>query len=313
MSDAERDALMLRAAELYYYERLTQAAIADRLMCSRWTVGRLLEEARDCGMITISINHPHARDRSLENQIRGAFDVVDAIVVASPEEVGAAGPVVASAAGDYLTGLRPRPTSLGVAWGRTIAAVAQAMPDRWTSGLKVYQAFGGLIRSDDDDVVMRSISLIARKGQGMGSLLPAPALVRDVDLARRLRQEPAIAQTLRDAASADTILYSPGAIRDDSILVRSGYLKEGLMEQLRAKGAVADFFSHFVDADGAPVIPEVEDRVIAIGLEALTGPGRRVLVGHGQDKALPMRVALGAGYASAVVTDSRTAAAILAG
>lgn len=312
MSDAEREALMLRAAELYYYERLTQAAIADRLMCSRWTVGRLLEEARDCGMITISIVHPHARDRPLENRLRDAFAVSDAIVVTCAEESGTARRVVASATSDYLTGLRPRPATLGVSWGRTVAAVAQAMPDRWTSGLKVYQAFGGLIRSDDDDdVIGRSISLIARKGQGVGRLLPAPAFVRDVELAQRLRQEPSIARTLRDAAGADTILYSPGAIRDDSILVRSGYLKKGVMERLRAKGAVADFFSHFVDSRGVPVIPEVEDRVISIGLEALAGPGRRIMAGYGPDKALPMRVALAAGFATAVVTDSRTASAIL--
>lgn len=119
------------------------------------------------------------------------------------------------------------------------------------------------------------------------------------------------ARTLRDAAGADTILYSPGAIRDDSILVRSGYLKKGVMERLRAKGAVADFFSHFVDSHGVPVIPEVEDRVISIGLEALAGPGRRIMAGYGPDKALPMRVALAAGFATAVVTDSRTASAIL--
>ncbi|WP_366180357.1 hypothetical protein ABXS69_09160 [Actinomyces timonensis] len=41
-------------------------------------------------------------------------------------------------------------------------------------------------------------------------------------------------------------------------------------------------------------------------------PGRADGSGHGPDKALPMRVALAVGFATAVVTDSSTASAILA-
>lgn len=59
--DHDREAQMLRAAQLYYYENLTQGAIADRMNCTRWTVGRLLDEARACGIVAISINHPRSR------------------------------------------------------------------------------------------------------------------------------------------------------------------------------------------------------------------------------------------------------------
>ena len=55
--NVDREAQMLRAAQLYYYDNLTQGAIADRLSCTRWTVGRLLEEARESGIVTISVNH----------------------------------------------------------------------------------------------------------------------------------------------------------------------------------------------------------------------------------------------------------------
>ncbi|CAM2909312.1 sugar-binding transcriptional regulator [Actinomyces slackii] len=311
MKDAHREHLMLRAAELYYYERLTQAAIADRLMCSRWTVGRLLEEARDSGMISISIVHPSARDRSIELELVDAFGVGEAIVVAAQATLEATARLVASTAAGCLTGLRPRPASLGVSWGRTVAGMARAMPDRWMRDLHVYQAFGGLARSDDA-AVTDSIGLLARKGQGIGHLLPAPALVGDVDLARRLLQEPTVASTLEAAARADAIIYSPGAVSRDSILVRSGYLTAQMMERLRHIGAKADILAHFVDDSGQPVSAELEERSIAIGLDALAAAKTCILLGSGAHRAEPMRVALAAGYASTVVTDAQTAAAILA-
>ena len=64
--NVDREAQRLRAAQLYYYDNLTQGAIADRLSCTRWTVGRLLEEARGSGIVTISVNHPRARIPKLE-------------------------------------------------------------------------------------------------------------------------------------------------------------------------------------------------------------------------------------------------------
>ena len=45
--------LVVRAAWLYYEDGLTQAQIATRLFVSRQTVGRLLESARQHGIVRI--------------------------------------------------------------------------------------------------------------------------------------------------------------------------------------------------------------------------------------------------------------------
>ena len=39
---ANQDEEMLHVAEMYYFEQMTHAAIAQRLSISRWTVGRIL-------------------------------------------------------------------------------------------------------------------------------------------------------------------------------------------------------------------------------------------------------------------------------
>ena len=308
----EREDLMLRAAQMYYYEGLTQAAIAERLGSTRWTVGRLLEEARSSGMVTVTISHPRARDRSLEESLRSTFGVSEAIVVPTQESAAATLSVVAAAAAEFIAGLRPRPGTMAVSWGRTLAAVARAMPNRWTRGLVVYQTFGGLVRSVDD-VVSDSIGLMARKGQGVGYTIPAPAIVGDPNLGHRLRHEPSIASTLRAAAGADVTVFSPGTLRDDSILVRSGYLGGEDIESLRSRGAVADVFSHYVDSHGQPVSKEMDDRSVAMSLDALRKANLPVVVGAGVEKVEAMKVSVNSGLARVIVTDSGTASEMMAG
>lgn len=105
--DHDREAQMLRAAQLYYYENLTQGAIADRMNCTRWTVGRLLDEARACGIVAISINHPRSRVPALEKRLVEVFGLGEAIVVRQQSTPAGTLELVAAAAADYITALRP--------------------------------------------------------------------------------------------------------------------------------------------------------------------------------------------------------------
>ena len=78
---ASQDEEMLHIAEMYYFEQITHAAIAQRLSMSRWTVGRILEEARRTGMVKITIDHPLARYHRLETGLVDTFGLQSAAVV----------------------------------------------------------------------------------------------------------------------------------------------------------------------------------------------------------------------------------------
>ncbi|MDO4258540.1 MAG: sugar-binding domain-containing protein [Actinomycetaceae bacterium] len=308
--DSLRDQQMLQAAQLYYYEQLTQAAIAERMDCTRWTVGRLLDEARSSGMVTITINHPHARVRMIETELMERFDLREAIVLPFQGGESLTSALVASAAAVHITHIRPRITSIGVAWGRTMTAVAREMPEGWTTGLQVFQTYGGLVRTNDDTVA-DSIGMMARRGEGVGHMIPAPAIVAEVPLGRWLKREPSVFQTLEAATKADLLVFSPGVLEPNSVLVRSGFLTANGMAKLSAMGAVTDLFSHFVDAYGQVVSKELEARTIAISLDSVKRAKARMVVASGEAKILPLKVVLAGGYANIVVTDEVTARAVL--
>ncbi|HMS35854.1 MAG TPA: MarR family transcriptional regulator, partial [Arachnia sp.] len=73
--------LVVRAAWLYYEDGLTQAQVAARLFVSRQTVGRLLESARQHGIVRIELDPASLAAMRLATTVRDVFGLRDAIVV----------------------------------------------------------------------------------------------------------------------------------------------------------------------------------------------------------------------------------------
>ena len=309
---SDQELAMLRAAELYYYGRLTQAQIAEQLATSRWTVGRLLEQARETGIVRITIEHPLARHHQLEVELRQQFGVSSAIVVPSQADSSVTLQAVCRAAAQQLTALRPRPTVLGVSWGRTTSRVATALPEGWDPGVTVVQTNGGLA-IDGAGHVSAALRTIAERGPGRVRMMPAPTIVQSVTLARALAQDPAVAGTLELAANARTIVYSPGSATSTSVLIDSGYLTVAEVAQLQRRGVVGDVLSHFVDASGRIVDEELDARTISINLDSLRQCPNSIAVVSGAEKASAARAILAAGLCTTIITDAELAAVLLAG
>lgn len=298
---------MFEAAYLYYMEGLTQQAIGTKLGYTRWTIGRLIDEAREIGLVSITINHPRAQTHHIEQQIIGELGV-QAIVVPGNNTDGVA--AVARTAAKYLVG-RTAVRSLGISWGRTMTALAGALNEGWTTGVVVYQTNGGPTHAGDNEV-FSSVSAIAHKGKGTAHTLPAPALVGNPDLGPHLMAEQSVIRVLSGAHSANAIIYSPGTVTKDSVLVKSGFLTPQQIERTRAMGAVGDILSHFVDANGEPISAELERRTIALPLSRLATAKHKVAVAGEPAKAEVLVAGARAGLADVIIIDIPTAERVLA-
>src|SRR5674476_1482501 len=112
---------MLTAAELYHYEGLAQTEVAARMGVTRWTVGRLLDDAKQAGIVRVVIDHPRARRHELELRLEKAFGLREAVVVTAQPRPADTLQLVGQAATRQLRGLSPRLRRLAVGWGRTVA------------------------------------------------------------------------------------------------------------------------------------------------------------------------------------------------
>ncbi|MSS44647.1 TetR family transcriptional regulator [Cutibacterium sp. WCA-380-WT-3A] len=313
---ASHDEEMLHVAEMYYFEQMTHAAIAQRLSMSRWTVGRILEEARRTGMVKITIDHPLARHHRLETELVDNFGLQSVVVVPVQASDELTMELVTRTAAQRLSEWRPRPRVVAVSWGRTMAHVAQHLGSGWNPDVVVAQTNGG-VAVTRNDLVGRSVVRMAERGPGRSLTLQAPTIVESVDLGNMLRQDASVSRPLEAAQKADLVVYSPGAVSLDSILATAGHVTTDGIEQLRNNGASADIMSHYVDVNGDVVDEELDSRTISVDLDCVRVRGRkghgrlrgrRVLaVASGAEKAEAMGAALHGGLCTDLVIDARVA------
>ncbi len=64
---------LIRVSQMYYDEGLNQSQIAGEVGYSRSSVSRMLTEARETGIVQITIGHPLQRLQSLEENLRDKY------------------------------------------------------------------------------------------------------------------------------------------------------------------------------------------------------------------------------------------------
>ena len=303
--------LMVRVAELSYDEDKTQDEIGALLKISRWKVGRLLTQARERGIVRIEIVHPRARRLGLERALVERFGLAEAVVVPSPSGEESTLDRVAQAAADFLTTLRPVPRTLGVSWGRTLRAVAEALTDGWAHGVTVVQLNGGVSLNRRSGGAAGLAGMIAQRASGHVSLLPSPAILERVETKLAIEADRTVAAVLEEATQAQAFLFTAGPCDASSAHVENGYLSVQDVEELARRGAVGDVLGRYVDADGNIVDPQLDARTVGVGLARLREAKTAIFVTAGPAKHDIARTVVSSGLCSVLVTDETTARALL--
>ncbi|WP_168626749.1 sugar-binding transcriptional regulator [Cryobacterium sp. BB307] len=304
----DSDLLTVRVAELYYDEDKTQDEIGVLLGITRWKVGRLLTRARESGIVRIEIVHPRARRLGLERDLRERFGLKDAVII--PESADARADV-AQAASDYLSALRPVPGTLGVSWGRTLDDIAERLPNGWARGVHVVQINGGVSLNRRASTAATTAATIAQKSSGEATLLPSPAILERLETKRAIEADRTVAGVLELARRASVYLFSAGVADASSVLVESGYLTADDVAELVRRGAVGDVVGRYIDANGNPVDPGLNERTVGLELEQLRSADTAILVIAGEQKHDVARAVVANGLCSVVVTDEGTARTLL--
>ncbi|MFR5083663.1 MAG: sugar-binding transcriptional regulator [Anaerobutyricum hallii] len=158
---------------------------------------------------------------------------------------------------------------IGTAWGRTMKSFANYVSDLGVHNVKVVQING---KTNETSVPVGADDLsqaIARAGHGEAYVIPAPVAVDSAEIAEMLKKERNISAALTLARECQIALFGVGNLSRNTILYRSGSLKEEDFIELEEKGAVGDVCTCFFDARGEAVSSSFAKRRISITLEEL--------------------------------------------
>lgn len=303
------DKLIGEVAWMYYVKNLTQGEIATALSISRPTIISYLKLAMERGIVNIRLLPEHLRLNDLSERLRERYGL-DQVHVVPTDGLGETESLqaVCEVAAHVLPALLNPGDELGVSWGQTVSFVSEAVP-RWPiADLVVRQLIGSLANpliQTSEGCTME----IARRLSGTCINLNAPAVCTNAALAEALKNEPIIREQIDNLARCNKAIFSLSPCTPDTHVVQFKIASAADVARYRAAGAVGIIVGRFVDAEGQPVIGELDERLIGADLQTL----RRMeglMVVAGIAKADATRAALRGAYAKNLVIEERLAEAI---
>lgn len=108
---------LIRVARMYYEQNMNQSAIARELGISRPLVSVLLSEARETGIVTITINQAENAQQLLAQRMETRFGISQVLILPDEESGDATNNAIAQAAFRYCFGGENPAKRVGVGWG----------------------------------------------------------------------------------------------------------------------------------------------------------------------------------------------------
>ncbi|WP_299999112.1 sugar-binding transcriptional regulator [uncultured Cedecea sp.] len=301
---------LIWAAWLYYEEGMTQQAIADLLHVSRTSVVKMLQAARDEGIVSISVAPQHLGAVRGARELKARYQLETVIVVPDDGGVGQDYERIGRAAGRYLASVIKPEDILGVCWGKTVLAMSETVPEMTLPNLTIVQAAGSAMGAYESSTE-RCTANIAVRLHARSVNLHAPGIVSSYALKEALMAEKSIKEKFSLLHSCSKIVFGMADLGSQSMAFASGYLEREDAQPYLHNGAIGMAAGRFFDASGQAVLGELDNKMIGITLEKLTQIPERICIAGGKDKVAALHALLSGGNATVLVTDESTALMLL--
>ena len=303
--------LSVRAAWLHYAGGLTQASVAKRLGVPSVKAHRLIARAVQDGLVKVSIEGDISECIALENQLLAKFGLAACEVAPDLGEEGLPLRTLSVAGASFLKRAIDNGdhACIGIGHGRTLAASVAQMSQSDGSKVKFVSLLGGLTRNysaTPHDVMAR---LTAKTG-ATSYVMPVPFFANTVEDREVLLSQRGVSKVFEMAANSDLKVVGIGTTEPGASLVSSGMIEMEEIKDVVAKGGVGELLGHYFDAHGQRIRTTLTERTLSVGLDQCDDK-RIVAVAGGKEKVGAIRSVLMSGCLNGLITDERTALALL--
>ena len=290
--------LTAKIAWYYYIDNLTQQQIADQIGIPRLRVIKLLEKARQSGIVQFRISENNSQI-SLENKLAKRFGLKDVFIIQTASALENRNEALAQAAAIYISNRLPENAFINMGYGDTTSRVLNHLANNYGRRISVVSLTGG--------VNYYLPNTISSTFNAKLYLTPAPFLMSTKEMVAAINSEPAVREIAEMVPLAAMTIVGIGGMDENATIVRNGIFTPKDLLYLSMQGAVGDVLCHFLDVNGRQIESPLDDRLITTSLETLASQNNVIGVAAGENKVNAIIGALNANIFDILITDLDTA------
>lgn len=313
MSKWDETRMLVKIAQLYYIDNMTQSEISKKLGIYRTTISRLLKKAKDDGIVSITIKSDYNQCFELEKQIEKIFGLKEACIIPSePKQTNVVkAQSLGYAAAEYLKRIAKDGDAIGFAWGTTLASMAKELTNCKPISANIVPLVGGFSDSESENHVSTIVSKVANEFKAKAHYLYAPAITSDKIIKDAIVKDANYKNISQLWEMVNIAFVGIGAQSSSSNLLWNSEYRNGSTMDVDNNNAVGEICSRFYDINGNIVNSELNDRTIAIELDRLKKLKYSVGVAESHEKIPSILSALKAKFINVLITTDETARLLL--
>lgn len=302
--------LMSKVSRMYYNQDYNQQEIADRLHISRPKVSRLLKQAREQGIVQISVSSPGDNFFvESESALEEKYGLKEVLLIESDTQMPSQTikREIGSAAANYLLRTVTDGDVIGVTWGTTLQAMIDSLQPKHVEDVHVVQTLGGVgppeAKAHATDISRRLSQLL----NGRLTLLPAPGIVDSTEARSVLLSDRRVKKALQLFSEINIAFVGIGALHTNLVLKKeSTEMSTEIQQEILKSNAVGDIGLNFFDSEGNIVKTSFQKQFIGMTLDELNKVKTVVGIAGGKEKFDAIKGALKGGYINVLITDQHT-------
>ena len=299
---------LAHVARRYYLEDWKQSEIARELGVSRPLISRMLSEARELGVVKITVCQPGEESSLLLDRLRQTYSIRGGVLVEDGQDDEATNQRLSQGAVELLHQLGSR--CLGVGWGHLIGQLVtwlEKNPQPNSSVTDICPLVGNASIPARNYQSNENVRLIAQQLGASPHFLYLPALPESLEEKQLLCSTEIYRQILHQWTKMDTALVNIGnypSSPDFASLVRYG----SLLQQEHTCGRLLVYYFN----EAGKVIQSDQDFAIQIPLDILSRCPNLIGVCSANTSVRALRGALRSGLFSHIVARAELVKALLA-
>lgn len=305
---------LYRVACQYYLLGKTQQEISETENFSRSQVSRMLDRAKELGIVKIEVALPEETDEKtliafLEKHL-GLEEVVLAPLERDLAENDGVTEAIARRAAEYLPHILKSARKAGIGWGRTVHRMSSLLEYRSSACNTDYIPLIGSAGVSEPSLQINTIiDKVAERMKGRAFYANLPAY-REKNVPLTPFENKRLTTLRQYWTEIDTAVFGLGAADDASLLFDEEVSVESRRRILEERNVAGDILSQYFYNDGRLLEPDKSYHTNAFPVDRLPYLGKSVCLAGGKKKINGIIAAAKKHYFNTLITDTDTAGEI---